>query len=114
VYKLKESIVRITNLTFLAFYLNGALDSGKYDEISINEVAEHIEMGSIFNFLSSRLENDIDLSIFDDSKRKELVEEWQDMLSAISTCRKFGVERNGLCLLLAYLIEGIQRRQDSN
>jgi hypothetical protein len=106
--------MRITNLTFLAFYLNGALDTGKYGNINYTEVASHIEDGTIFDFLKKRLAGDIDLSIFNDEMKKELVEEWQGILNAVSARRKFGVEKNGLCLLVAYLLEGIQRRQDNN
>jgi hypothetical protein len=106
--------MRITNLTFLAFYLNSAIDTGKYSDITFKEVADQINAGTIFEFLQTHLVGDIDLSIFDESKRKELVSEWQDLLAAVSARRKFGVENNGLCLLVAYLLEGIQRRQDKN
>jgi len=106
--------MRITNLTFLALNLNGALDTGKYGIVSFKEVADHIEAGTIFDFLETRLAGDIDLSIFDAEKRKVLTTEWQDMLAAVNARRKFGVEKNGLCLLIAYLLEGIQRRQDNN
>ena len=106
--------MRITNLTFLAFYLNSALDTGKYNDVGFDEVARHIEEGTIFEFLASRLSGDIDLSFFDEPKKSELLQEWQDMLAAVSARRKFGVQNNGLCLLVAYLLEGIQRRQDSN
>lgn len=40
----------------------------------------------------------------------ELLAEWQDFLAAINERRKMGVERRGLPLLIAYLLEGIQRR----
>lgn len=40
--------MRITNLIFLASYINSALDTGKYDNISFQEVADHIEAGTIF------------------------------------------------------------------
>lgn len=106
--------MRITNLTFLAFYLNSALDTGKYNDVTLDEVAQHIEAGTIFDFLATRLAGDIDLSILDAPRKKELLEEWQDILAAVSARRKFGVENNGLCLLIAYLIEGIKRRQDCN
>lgn len=106
--------MRITNLTFLAFYINSAIDTGKYSDITFKEVADKIKAGSIFEFLQNRLVGDIDLSILDESKRKELLSEWQDLLAAVSTRRKFGIENNGLCLLVAYLLEGIQRRQDRN
>lgn len=106
--------MRITNLTFLAFNLNAALDTGKYADLTFKEVADCIEDGSIFNFLKKRLGNDIDLSIYDQNKQNELIAEWQDLLNAVSARRKFGVESNGLCLLIGYLLEGIQRRQDDN
>lgn len=106
--------MRITSLTFLAFYLNSALDTGKYSDVSFDEVAKHIEEGTIFEFLAARLSGDIDLSIFDEASKKELIEEWQDILAAVSARRKFGIQNNGICLLVAYLLEGIQRRQDSN
>ncbi len=106
--------MRITNLTFLAFYINGAIDSGKYNHITFDIVAKQIEAGTIFTYLQNELSGDIDLSIFDDTKRQEILSEWQDLLAAVSARRKFGVERTGLCLLAAYLLEGIQRRQDSN
>ena len=102
--------MRITNLTFLAFYINGAIDSGKYSDVSISLIADQIEAGTIFTFLQTRLADDIDLSILDEAKRKELLSEWQDLLAAVNARRKFGVEKSGLCLLVAYLLEGIQRR----
>lgn len=102
--------MRITNLTFLGFYINGAIDSGKYSDVSISLIAEQIEAGTIFAFLQTRLADDIDLSILDEAKRKELLSEWQDLLAAVNARRKFGVEKSGLCLLVAYLLEGIQRR----
>lgn len=105
--------MRITNLTFLAFYLNGAIDTGRYGDITCEQVREEIEAKTIFDFLNTRLGNDIDLSIFDTVKRKELENEWWDMLG-IRARRKFGVENNGLCLLVAFCLEGIQQRQDKN
>jgi hypothetical protein len=105
--------VRITDLTFLAFYLNGAIDTGKYSNITCEQVREAIETRTVFDFLDSHLGMDIDLSIFSAERRKELEEEWNDML-AIRARKKFGVENNGLCLLVAFCLEGIQQRQDKN
>jgi hypothetical protein len=106
--------MRITHLTFLAFFLNAAIDTGKYNDISLQEVANRIEKGTIFEFLQTHLGDDIDLSTFEKERQQQLTSEWQDMLQAMSPRRKFAVENNGLCLLIAYLLEGIQRRQDNN
>ncbi len=98
----------------LPFYLNSAIDTGRCNDISFEVVASHIEAGTIFNFLQKRLSGDIDLSIFDNEKQRELIAEWQDILGAGNASRKFGVQKSGSCLLVAYLLEGVQRRQDSN
>lgn len=102
--------MQITALTFLAFYLNAAMDSGRYDDLAISEVKSKIENGTIFDFLRQRLGNDIDLSILKKEDEAELLAEWQDFLVAVNARRKMGVEMRGLPLLIAYLLEGIQRR----
>jgi hypothetical protein len=102
--------IRIIQLTFLGFYLNGALGSRKYDDISIEEVKERIRDRTIFDHLKSRLGSDIDITALRPEERLELNEEWADMADAIDESRKMGVDRYGLCLLVAYILEGIQRR----
>ena len=97
-------------LTFIAFYLNGAMDSGRYDDIMIDEVKEEIRNGTVFDYLRRRLGRDIDLSLLDSAQEAELLGEWQDLLDAVNERRKFCVERRGLTLLVAYLLEGLQRR----
>lgn len=103
--------MRVTKLTFLGFYLNGALGSGKYDDVSIRAVKEKIRDHTIFDYLKSRLGSDIDLSALSPEDRSELNQEWEDLADAVDESRKMCVDRNGLCLLVAYILEGIQRRQ---
>jgi len=103
--------MRISQLTFLGFYFNGALGSGKYDDISIREVKEKIRAYTIFDYLKSKLGSDIDLSALSPEDQLELNREWEDLADAVDESRKMCVERNGLCLLVAYILEGIQRRQ---
>lgn len=101
--------MKIGQLTFLAFYLNGALGSGKYDDISIEEVKRRITDGTVLRFLAERLGDDVDLSILSAEDKQEILQEWHDLLS-VNESRKMCVERHGLCLLVAYLLEGIQQR----
>jgi hypothetical protein len=103
--------MHLTSLTLLAFYLNGALDSGKHAKVSLDEVYREIEEGTIFDYLKKNVER-IDLSMLTAAERRELVEEWQRMANAIDSRRKLAVENNGICLLLAYVIQGIQQRAD--
>ena len=102
--------MKISTLTFIAFYFNSAIYTGRYDDLSIEEVRREIQAGTIFRFLAKKLGTDIDLSILDDRTEAELLAEWQDMEIAIPARKKFGVENRGLPLLAAYLLEGIQRR----
>lgn len=102
--------MKIWQLTCIAFQLNSALDSGHYDQLDIDQVANEIQAGTILTFLRGHLGLSIDLSILKPENEAELVAEWQDFLMAISADRKFGVTQRGLSLIIAYLIEGIQRR----
>jgi hypothetical protein len=102
--------MRINKLAFLGFYLNGALGSSKYDDISIDEVKAAIRDRSIFGLLESRLGDDVDTSLLDARDRQELMQEWASLADSVNESRKLCVDRNGLCLLVAYLLEGMQRR----
>lgn len=102
--------MEISKLTFVGFDLNGALGSGKYNDITIEDMKEKIRKRTVFSYLQQKLRDDIDLSILTDEDKKELNDEWIDLVEAIDEKRKMAVEKNGLCLLIAYLLEGIQRR----
>lgn len=102
--------MKISALTFIAFCINGAIDTGRYDSIDIDDVRTKIRAGTIFVYLNDTLGKDIDLTILDQIMEAELLEEWQELEAAVNARKKFGVERRGLPLLIAYLLEGIQRR----
>jgi hypothetical protein len=100
-----------SSLTVLAYYLNGALDSGKHNNVTLDEVYEQIEAGTVFEYLKNTVAR-IDLSGFSVADKQELVEEWQRMANAIDARRKLVVENNGICLLLAYVINGLHERYE--
>ena len=101
--------MRLAKLTFLAFQLNYLLDRGYY-EMPIDEMKAKIRDGSLFDFLKKKSMDDyFDLSIFDSNDKKELLESFDRMANAIDEDRKMGVKNNGICLLLAYVIQLIQQ-----
>lgn len=102
--------MEILALTFMAFHINRALDNGRHGDITIDVIRREIRGGTIFDYLATKLRGDIDLSIFDNTMRAELVEEWRDMEATIDIHEKFGIERGGLALMMAFLLEGVQRR----
>ena len=94
--------------TYAAFALNGALDTGRYADLTTEEVVPSIEDGTIFAFLERRLGEDYRLGWLSEEHKAEFADEWDRFYNAIDSRRKFLVERNGLCLLLAYVLQGIQ------
>lgn len=101
--------MKLSQLTFIGFYLNGAQGNGRYDSISIDDVKAELEKGTLFEYLQRGLGQDIDTSIFTEEEKAALNAEWLDMALAINESRKMCVEKGGLCLLVAYVLESIQR-----
>ena len=104
-------MVKINRLTYLTFMLNSLVDTGL--SLPLQEVKQLCQEGkAILEELEKRFpfkETGFDLSIFDAKTRKELNNAFEDMSLAINERRKFGVEKNGLCLIIAYAQELIQR-----
>ncbi len=102
--------MRINILTQVAFEILGIIDSGEFSSVTIDAVKHGIEAGTMFDFLANA---GGDFTLLGAAERLELVSEWQSLLD-VNARRKFGVENNGLCLLIAFLLEGIQRRARSD
>lgn len=102
--------MKLPYLTTLILNLNALLDARK--EASITEVRRQIEARAIFEWLEERFGREIDLSLYDAQAR------WQisaDLLALHrgydgSERRKWGVENNGLCLLIAWVNEIVQQK----
>jgi hypothetical protein len=108
--------VKLTALTILILELNMLIDSGKYDDISIDEIYSHLESKTIFDFLKEKAGKDIDLSLFgDEGPYKGFKDFYLDWMENFYNCyggdhrRKWGIENKGLCLLLAWTNEIIQQ-----
>ncbi|EEQ1355378.1 TPA: hypothetical protein ACIBY0_004514, partial [Salmonella enterica subsp. enterica serovar Enteritidis] len=82
---------------------------GRYDSITIEDIKSELEKGTLFSYLKKELGTDIDISVLTEKEKTHLNNEWLDMSLAVSERRKFCVERGGLCLLVAYIFESIQR-----
>jgi len=99
----------VAHLALLGMQLNGLLDAGRYGTITIDKVKDELDRGNIFAFLKEQFGDDIDLSLNNAQVRSEIVEQWRDMSRAVNERRKLFVGNDGLCLLVAYCFEGIQR-----
>lgn len=93
----------------LLWHLIAAMDSGKYDSLTFEEVYRHTEAGSIKALVVDRFGSDIPLSILEPQEWAELSDLWANLANAVDARRKFGVESRGICLLMAYTLEGLQQ-----
>lgn len=100
--------MKIVFYTSLAIDLNGALGSGKYDDITIPEVRKRISDQTILSYLKDKLGDELDLSLISQDDQAGLIDQWDRLANAIDERRKLRVQKNGLCLLVAYLLAGIQ------
>lgn len=104
--------MRIYKLTNFAQHLNAALASGQFHDVSDGDVWKRIEDGSIFEFLQGRLGFSLAISALQPVDRLELVLEWDFLRDCVEPFCSDG-QRNGLCLLVGYLLEGIARRSQN-
>jgi hypothetical protein len=103
---------RTTRYTFVAFYLNSLLDEGL--SLDYKETVRHLEEKTILDFLKDRFGSKIDLTLLDESDEKAVTDLFYNLVSVVNAQRKFGVRKNGISLLLAYCIEGVQEEYRKN
>ena len=111
------STIKLTHLSYVLLEINAVIDTGKYDYISIEDIHREIENGTVLRYIAKKAAGDIDLSLLLDREDDELnfEERYAEHLQSIyggyagQERRKWGVENRGLCLLVAWTIEIIQR-----
>ena len=103
-------------LTLLVLQYNKLLDSGEYDDITIDEVHDTIKRKNIIPWLAKRTEQHSDFSIFIESAEyTDYLELYYKQMAdfykgyAGQEGRKWGVKNRGLCLLIAWTNEIIQQ-----
>ncbi|HEX7763792.1 MAG TPA: hypothetical protein VF433_09295 [Cellvibrio sp.] len=111
--------MKVSALTLLILHINSLIDSGKYSDISIEDIHQAIEQKRVLRFIKERAGSDIDLSIhLDGSPYGDFEAYFESQLESIyggyagQERRKWGVEKSGLCLVLAWTNEIIQQGQN--
>lgn len=105
--------MRLHKLTILSSYLIRALEETHGRPVPAEEFCNRIFDGTIFTFLSERFGLMVGVSVLTPVDKLELLMEWEDMALAFPP-GEMGLKRDGLLLLLRYLMEGIQRRSVSS
>jgi hypothetical protein len=101
----------VTAYCFLATQLNAAIDQGHH--LDIDETRAHIHDHTLLNWIADAIPDPnhrIDVSPFlEDAEMQSAVHEQLEGLDAGYGPTKFGVQNNGLGLVLAYCVEGAQQ-----
>ena len=96
----------------MAFEITSAIDHGFIDAISYDEIYKEIKSGRLITFLKEKLGDAIVLSHLKGNPGQErcFIEVMQ-RIANVAVGSDFGIEKHGLCLLLAFCIEAIQSKQ---
>jgi hypothetical protein len=102
---------KLTRMTYLLLEINSALDTGKYNDISIENIRNQAEQKKLVEYLKNKLGEDVDLSLLEPEDINELNNNFADISIALYNRerKKLGIENNGLCLIIGYLIVMIQQ-----
>jgi hypothetical protein len=87
--------------------LNAALDSGK--AVTFAEVYAHLESGDLVEHLQKRLRVHLSEVRPAIDQNKYFIDALRFVLDKGRESRAFGVQNNGVCMLIAYVTEIIQR-----
>jgi hypothetical protein len=105
--KQKRAIQRWSRL---AIQLNGAAECGRFDHVTTAVIVRELEGGRVFQFLERELPATVwSICKLSDVDRHELAQEWTMMAQAYDP-QQFHVSRNGLALLVAYVLHMIDIR----
>jgi hypothetical protein len=103
---------KITTITHFIQDISFLIDKGV--SFSVEEINSHIENKNLVDWLEGefpfRSENGLDFSLFKDSHRDWIHEKYDDIFGGYEgqERRKWGIENNGLCLLISWGTEIIR------
>jgi hypothetical protein len=104
----------LSSLTFVGFLVNSAIAKGHGDAISFDEIYGNLESGTLLQFLEQKIPGEFDFSLMPPGSEQCIAV--NHVLHDASAGfqgrerRKSGVETSGLHLLVAFILEAIQRR----
>jgi len=109
-FETEKQMRTIQRWSRLAIQLNGAAESGRFDHVTTAVIVQELEEGRVFQFLERELPAKVwTICKLSDVDRHELAKEWAMMATAYDP-EQFHVSRNGLALLVAYVLHMIDIR----
>ena len=100
----------VTKYWLLLEQLIALLDTGKFDELNIEDVQVHARGGAISVLLGEMLRRTAALGVFNEDDWKSFNEEIARMANATDPPQKILVANKGIALLMTWALEGVQRQ----
>lgn len=97
--------------TFLGFYFNSLVDSGEV--LDLQTTHDKIRSKSLFKWLMTKYADRLDISLFSTEQLDKIEIFFESLSLATDERKKMGIEKNGLCLLVAYCLEAAQRTAEN-
>jgi len=109
-FETKQQRASIQRWSRLAIQLNGAAESGNCDHITTAIIVNELGRDRIFEFLERELPANVwEISKLTDVDRHQLAQEWRILAKGYDP-EQFHVSRNGLAMLVAYILHMIAIR----
>ncbi|MBU7009260.1 MAG: hypothetical protein HXS46_01115 [Theionarchaea archaeon] len=99
-------------LSYFFSQIAGAIDTGKHQDISVEEVKDRIRKADLIPYLTEKTGVDLNLFVEEHDLAIELNEKLQCVLEKFEAQKKkWNVEKNGLCFLIVLTTQIIQSKQ---
>jgi DNA mismatch endonuclease (patch repair protein) len=92
--------------TALTWIVGPLVDQGHAEPMDV--IVAKIEDGTLFQYLTQKYGDEADVTLLTPERQTSVLEKFRE-LTSINARRKFGIERNGLVLLLGYASEALQQ-----
>jgi hypothetical protein len=108
-----QNFPKLSRLTYIGQEINSLPERCNVDKMTIEYVNRGIENRNLFEMLKNDFGRDIDFSIFDgkNDETNLIYNALYDVSGGLEAMEdKLGIEKSGQRLLVAYIIEAIQRK----
>jgi|TARA_R110002033_G_scaffold20278_6_gene51413 hypothetical protein len=103
--------MKIHKLTLIILEINSLVDEGNYGFITISDIHKAIHSEKLLAYIKDVCKENVDFSYLEDEDIKVYEEKMLNIYEAYAgdEYRKWGVKKNGLCLVIAWTNEIIQQ-----
>lgn len=110
---MSEQKPSLSSLTLLGFRVNSTIANGHADAVSFQEIYDNLQKGTLLEYLNKKIPGEFDLFPRGSEQCVALNHVLNEVAGGLRgrERRKVGIEKSGLHLLLAFILEAMQQQQ---